>query len=288
MNGKKNSGSNQHLHQGHRAAHRQPTPMFALDPATAIRKRKLEYLRHHHPQIRTFLPASESVDRDGFLRKFDSLGVLLDRSEPGANDRVVILYSDTSAYPEPETILASNSSYFDDADEPKRPPGVLLSVEDATKNCNNLHVVLVGQYESFHVHKFMRVSEEPDPKFRSKSRFKADPYLRMKTNGGRSVTIPTVNDFRANWRALGSYLGSLEAALAKLEPVTRAVASGNPHNAVVVMVCNFGRSELLANLVCHARPKGLGKALGSVLVFATLGPCPGRPRGSARTRPSGP
>ena len=55
-----------------------------------------------------------------------------------------------------------------------RQRGQQLSVEDATKNCDQLHVVLaqpegnkrkqclavMGQYESFHVQKFMRLPAE--------------------------------------------------------------------------------------------------------------------------------
>ncbi len=237
-----------------------------------IRERKLEYLKRRRRETGIFVSALEYVDRDNFLQTFESLGVPFDPTEPRDNDRVMILYSSPSSYPDPESILNSNSTYFEtndgivDPEHPNRSVDVILSVKEATKNCNNLHVILadhdrehqcmaiVGQYESFHVHKFMRASMDPDPKHNSKDRFEIDPShpLRpvnrnMKTNGGRSMLIPKDEHIRTNWSLLGSYLNGLEGVLQQLEPLAKDVAGHNTRNTVVIMVCNFGQSELLMN-----------------------------------------
>lgn len=249
----------------------QPTAAPSLRSREAlIRERKLNHLKNHRRSTGIFLSALEYVDRDEFIQTFESLGVPFDPSEPRDNDRVMILYGDPSAYPDRESILQSNSTYFEndsgisDPVHPHRSVDVILSVEDATKNCNNLHVVLtdhdrphqcvalLGQYESFHVHKFMRASKSPDPN--KKSRFEMDPShpLRpvnrgMKTDGGRSMQIPTDEDFRSNWRSLSGYLQNVEDILIQLKPVASAIAGHNGRNTVVIMVCNFGQSELLMN-----------------------------------------
>jgi SAM-dependent methyltransferase len=60
------------------------------------------------------------------------------------------------------------------------------------------------------------------------------------------------------------YLTQLPQTLAKLKPVAKSVARDN---TIVVLVCNFGQSELLVNFICNARAKGFD--LSQVLVFTT-------------------
>ena len=190
----------------------------------------------------------------------------------------MIAYSDTSAFPDFDDAIvksnyggdANNNNNNNNEDNKKnKSTGVIMSVDDATKNCNNLHVVLtnqdrnkqcialVGQYESFHVQKFMRASPEPDPAAGhtySVNKFKIDPSypLRlvnrgMKTDGGKSIHTPTIKHAQTNWKNLVPYLQSLDDVLTKLKPIAESVAKNNDHNTVIVLVCNFGQSELLMN-----------------------------------------
>jgi len=197
------------------------------------------------------------VNRDAFASTYD-LGVPLDESGKG-NDRVLLLYSDLTAFPE-----------FDG----KGP----LSVEQATSNCHNMHLILtaprknqclaiMGQYESYHVHKYMRISSEtgkidPEAPLTYQSRGKQQ-------NGRTSAKIPTEEATKSHWESLVSYLQSMEKALEDLKPILEKVASHNDNNAVIVMVCNFGQSELLLNFICNARAKGFGDVLKNVFLFAT-------------------
>ena len=61
------------------------------------------------------------------------------------------------------------------------------------------------------------------------------------------------------------YLQKLESTTERLKPIAAKVAGEG--NTVVVMVCNFGQSELLFNFVCSARARGLD--LSPILLFAT-------------------
>ncbi|KAG7367535.1 nucleotide-diphospho-sugar transferase [Nitzschia inconspicua] len=208
------------------------------------------------------------VNRDEFASTFD-MGVPLDPSTPG-NDHVVIFYSHDEAVPSRSTKTQTNES----------------GVEFATQNCENLNIILthasrkrqcvafMGQYESFHIQKFMRLPPEDSDDSDKTDKLDMRYPLRLvsrgaQTNGRKSQKVPTIDQTRDHWQALVSYLGSLDTVLDQLRPVAQEVASNNDNNAVIVMVCNFGQSELLLNFVCNAHHKGLSDVLSNVLVFAT-------------------
>lgn len=185
------------------------------------------------------------VDRDEFASTFD-MGVPLDRSTSG-NDNVVIFYSHDQAIPSSST----NTS----------------NVLQATKNCENLHVILthasrkrqcvalMGQYESFHIQKFMRLPPEESDDSAKTDKLDMKYPLRLvnrgaQSSGRKSQKVPTAEQTREHWRSISSYFSSLDGALEQLEPIAQQVASNNENNAVIVMVCNFGQSELLLNCTC--------------------------------------
>jgi Nucleotide-diphospho-sugar transferase len=83
-----------------------------------------------------------------------------------------------------------------------------------------------------------------------------------------STKPPTKEQTLLYWNTiLIHYLTNLQPMLAKLEPIAQLVASNNGDNTVIVMVCNYGQSELLLNFVCNARAKQLDTS--SILLFAT-------------------
>ena len=182
-----------------------------------------------------FASGLQFVDRDDFASAFDT-GVPLDETTK-ENDQVLVLYSDPKAFP-------------------KESSGV-LSVEEATANCLEMHVVLthtrqqqciaiMGQYESYHIQKYMRLTGERGDKIDKNLPLK---YVGrgLQQNGRPSSKIPTIDAQKENWNTLISYLQSLDKALEDLEPLLETVASHNDNNAIIVMVCNFGQSELLLN-----------------------------------------
>jgi hypothetical protein len=56
----------------------------------------------------------------------------------------------------------------------------------------------------------------------------------------------------------------MEAIKAELEPILKEIAI---QKTIIVMVCNFGQSELLMNFVCSAKARNLD--IRNILVFTT-------------------
>jgi hypothetical protein len=204
------------------------------------------------------------ISRDRFLKRFD-LGVPLDRTTPG-NEEALIMYHHQQSLP--------NLSKVDAARDGPMP---LLSVEDATANCDTLKIILtepnkprqclaiVGQWESYHIHKYMRLP--PD-----NIRTGVDRTLPLRNvarthsaNKGKSQIIPKpFNVETYDQKVLVPYLSNLKATLAKLKPIAAKVARDK---TIVVLVCNLGQSELLMNFICSSKARGFD--LSNVLVFAT-------------------
>lgn len=197
--------------------------------------------------------------RDDFTTQFD-LGVPLDPTTE-RNSHVLMVYNTDSALP--HAIGKRQTSL------------PLLSVADATENCDYLHILLtdhstkrrqctafLGQMESFHIQKWMRLPL---------TKGKLDPALPLRpvnrgaqSNGRLSVTI-SANLTKAYWQTiLADYLLNYDAVLEELRPIAAKVAR---KNTIVVLTCNFGQSELLLNFICNARAHHLD--LSHVLVYVT-------------------
>lgn len=214
--------------------------------------------------VAQFATGLSQVDRTQFSQRFD-VGVPMDPPN-GENNKVLILYNGKDALPD-STFLQEQIK--GNGDIPN------LGIEDATKNCDVLDLVLVqsktkkqcfalmGQYQSFHIQKFMRLPTKDGEKLRS------DVPLRLVNRGAQasgrlSARPPRKDQTLEYWKTLKTYLDTLPSVLEELEPIAKSVAR---QNTVVVMVCNHGQSELLMNFVCSSRARGLD--LSPVLVFAT-------------------
>jgi hypothetical protein len=82
---------------------------------------------------------------------------------------------------------------------------------------------------------------------------------------GRYQPLPIPRQTQNHWAVLREYLNTVEATLERLRPIAKQVAGDG--NAIVVLVCNQGHSELLLNFACASRNRGLD--VSKVLVFAT-------------------
>jgi len=200
------------------------------------------------------------VNRDLFAKKFD-IGVPLDATSPG-NEDVLILYNHDSALPD----------QFDKHSSGNNIP--ILNPKTATKHCNTLNIVLtqpnrpkqclaiMGQWESYHVHRFARFPPKMDGPVDEKN---ALQYVsRVPGEDGKTIERSKSYETKAWDKMLVEYLSNLDAALQQLKPIAENVAK---NNTIVVMVCNLGQSELLVNFACAAQSRGLD--LSQVLVFAT-------------------
>ena len=124
-------------------------------------------------------------------------------------------------------------------------------------------LALVGQWESYHVQKFMRLPQDGVKGAVSL----ANPLRhvsRLHMDSGLAQRIPTPPKVKEYNHQLVKYLSNLDTVLEELKPIAQQVAR---NNTIIAMVCNHGQSELLMNFVCSSRARGLD--LSQVLVFAT-------------------
>ena len=230
------------------------------------------------------------VNRDEFAALFDT-GVPLDASTKG-NSEVLILYQHLDSIPSSPTLSYQATAAKSLHDEIP----FIESVHDATVNCDNLHIILtdysrpkqciaiMGQYESFHIQKFMRLPPDKDQNDNDEraetgggSGGKLDSSLPLRlvnrgaqSSGRKSSKVPTKDMTVEYWNTiLLHYLSNLNTTLEQeLSPIAKSVASYSyDSNTIIVMVCNYGQSELLLNFICNANSKHLD--LSNVLLFAT-------------------
>jgi hypothetical protein len=205
-----------------------------------------------------FLVDYGTIPRDDFLETFE-IGVPLDDTKDG--QEVMIFYTGGQTLPN----KSKDGKYLS------------LSAEEATQNCLTMKVVLQGKYnkdskqclaivpqwESYHVHKFMRLSRN------GKSPLDAKLPLRYVSRShntkGEYASSPNAAQTKASHDVLVEYLQNLEGTLGKLKPIAKSVAGKG--KTIVVLVCNLGQAELFHNFVCGARAKGLD--LSKLLMFAT-------------------
>lgn len=193
------------------------------------------------------------------------------------------------------TIKERSSSSSSSSDAETSPIRVSYdSAAEATSNCHSMKVVLiepntrhecvaiVPQWESFHVQHFLRIKPENmttsrrDRKRVQIPHFQEDYPLRIVSrldtlSGKSNPRIPLTFQIKKYWEMLLDYLTKLSATLERLKPLADMVvtSANNYHHSrtVVVMVCNFGQSELFVNFVCSARARNID--LSNILLFAT-------------------
>eukprot|EP00980_Cylindrotheca_fusiformis_P015152 scaffold4183_cov137-Cylindrotheca_fusiformis.AAC.15 len=207
------------------------------------------------------------LGRDRFAAKFE-MGVPLDQSVQG-NNEILILYNHDDALP--------SNPYDAHAAKFSRQVPLFDSVDEATENCDNLHVILtdhsrrsqclaiMGQYESYHIQKWMRLPEQGVGRGLNRAYPLRLVSRGTQENGRVASKLPTPKTTMQHFETLNNYIHSLPEILEQLRPMLRKIK--NNSNAVIVMVCNFGQSELLMNFVCNSRAKGLDTS--NVIVFCT-------------------
>lgn len=240
--------------------------------------------------VRDFMVGLSVVDRDAFAAAFN-LGVPLDESGV-QNQEVMILYQSRAALP--------NDAFAATEAVSQTAIPAISSVDEAVANCDYLNLILtdhtpkerrqctalMGQYEAFHIQKYMRLPVEkptvadesdidPISSITSGNAYskKMDHTLPLRfvnrgaqSNGRKSTNPPSQEQTMAYWNVLQKYLGNFERMLEELKLILERVADRET-NTVIVLVCNFGQSELLLNFVCAAKTRGLD--LSHILVFAT-------------------
>lgn len=216
-------------------------------------------------------PFPELVDRfavgwayttqDNFTKTYD-LGVPIDIPKQPGDEGVLILYNT------PDSVPRRAKQGVDLTNAP-------ITAREATENCDQMNVVfsyhegrkkqclaIVPQYEAYHIQKWMRVPEQGPGASHHPLRMVPRGYG---MNGVAAFKPPKHEKHtKKHWKMLETYLDSIEDILGELRPVVQKIAV---NNAIVVMVANFGQSQLLLNFACGCRARGLD--ISSVLVFAT-------------------
>lgn len=204
-----------------------------------------------------FLHGVSKIERDDFFGTYD-YGSPNDGSAPA-----LLLYHG-------ESTLPANPTKAKQA----QISAVPMSAEEATKNCDFMHVVtvpkkrermctaVVQNFENWHVQKWMRQGPHGGP-------LEVSQPLRsvnrgMMSKGSRAFKVPEKAKIEQHWQMLTKYLGNFEEVSAQLKSIAEKVAV---KNTIIVLTCNFGQSELLMNFVCNAKAKGLD--VSNVLVFPT-------------------
>eukprot|EP00977_Amphora_coffeiformis_P019873 scaffold7553_cov155-Amphora_coffeaeformis.AAC.1 len=224
------------------------------------------------------------VNRDDFARYFQ-LGVPLDEST-AHNSEVLLLYQQQQQQEQSVddanrggNVIAENP-FLSTAAVSNVPPPLVESVDQAVGHCDYLNLIfshhkggrnqcwaIMGQYEAFHVQKYMRVP--PDGKG---GKLDSQQPLKLvdrgyQASGRKSLKVPTTEQTQEYWIILQKYLATVHDIVhEKLHPLAAAAATAD--NTVIVMVCNAGQSELLLNFLCAASHRNIDD-LRHVLIFAT-------------------
>ena len=206
------------------------------------------------------------------LDEFFDFGNPIKKGQKGTEDALVLYHSKNAI---PKDASVAHSVTFDDGN------GIpLLDIPTATENCDAMNVVftanpgntrqctaLIGNYESYHIQRWMRVDTvkstpiDPELPLQLVSRGYA---ARGKANFFAPPSDSKFSPVKRHWEQLKTFLQNVDDVLAELKPILQQVAR---NNAVVVMTVNMGQSSLLMNFACSARSRGFD--LGNVLVFPT-------------------
>lgn len=218
-------------------------------------------------EMHRFALGAARTSRSDFLQSFD-FGYPAPEEKLNTKE-VLILYNDQGSVPTEDATAAQVRNFVNGVFMPP-----LLSVEEATENCEVLRVLtieeekpqclaLVGQRpHAFHVQNWARAGKSGTSK-QLPLRITGRTYVNSR--GIYAKKPPSRHHQTAAIRKLQRYLDSIGQISMELQPILRTVTS--PDKAVIVMTCNYADADLLINFVCHA--KGHGIDLSHLLFFPT-------------------
>lgn len=216
-----------------------------------------------------------TIPRDNFNELLE-IGVPLDETKD--NEEVFVLYTDPKTLPKGK------------GDKKMDGPKVGLDAKKALENCYSVKVILqeraakkrqciavVPQWESYHIHKFLRVPKEEGKAADLKYPLR---YVgRTWDEKGKVSGIPKYeSQIKPSFHAFVDYVQQLDTSLEELKPLVKEAVDKHKladetsevmkkSKVMVVMVCNKGQAHLFHNFVCNARAKGLD--LSRIIMFAT-------------------
>ena len=226
-----------------------------------------------------------TVPRDDFNELLE-IGVPMDDvSDKDGMNEVLVLYTDERTLP------------FRKKQDKKKDFGRKEGIDATTalENCHTVRVILqepakgngkrqciaiVSQWESWHIHKFMRMPKKYDG-VQVDVKYPLRYVSRSMQDSGKDNKFPELHkDTIPSYAGLIEYLTNLDRILNELKPILSDALKQSNHGetsttsevmkkskSMVVMVCNKGQAHLFHNFVCNARSKGLD--LSRIIMFAT-------------------
>lgn len=202
-----------------------------------------------------------TVPRDDFNKHLE-IGVPFDDTRQGAEDALV-LYTHENTLPKKGKLIKAKAKH-------------------ALENCGTVKVILVEpakrkgqqciailpQWESYYVHKFMRL-----PKRTGGIDMKKPLRYVSRTHNekGNSAGVPEVHRHtEPAYERMIEYLSNLPSIIEDLKVKVTSMLenSTNPKSrTIIVQMCNYGQVELFHNFICSAKARGLDYS--HVFMFAT-------------------
>ena len=151
----------------------------------------------------------------------------------------------------------------------------LYTTTEALENCDAMNVIyqspklnsgqcfsIVGNYESYHVQKWMRMSNNNSA---SGSAHDLLPVGHATNERGQNdFKAPNKKNAKKHQQLLKRFLDTKDRIRKDLVVILERIAI---QNTIIVMTTNLGQCELLINWFCRAKSKGFD--ISNVIVFAT-------------------
>ena len=213
------------------------------------------------PELQGLAKGVARVSKAAFLERLDT-GHAREHKFSPAHSHVLILYQHKNALPKNRATTTTAGKVPE------------LSFDEATENCQNVHVVstkpfhglhqclaLVGQFESYEVDRYMRITV-------GQALNDSLPLTRVGRgvlpNGVDEYRIPTAKATEQGLAFVQRHAQHYKRNKKELKPILQRIAQ---NNTVVVMVSNYGQSDLLQNFVCRARSQQIDTS--HILVVCT-------------------
>ncbi len=170
--------------------------------------------------------------------------------------------------------LAHSAQYVDSSS------GIpLTDPKTATEHCDSMNVIFTGNpgntrqctaiipnLPSYHIQRWMKVNTTRSSRIETDLPLSLVSRGYVGTRGKSNFYAPPFNGryspVNRHWKMLLTFFKYLDSVLDDLRPILAKIAR---KNAVVVMTCNMGQSQLLMNFACSALRRGFD--LGNILVF---------------------
>lgn len=211
-----------------------------------------------------FLSGAVAVNRKNLFDTFDFGVPISDNAESQSS---LILYDSRRSLPRGHSDAAISNGEIPEMD-----------AQDATANCDAMNVLFVktppglrqcvalvgGQYQGYHVQKWMRVAGEGAQGKVMTSEPLHQVSIMVSSKGYDELTMPKEWHLKLHREIMLTYLDHLEEMQKQLKETLQKIAIDN---TVIVLTVNKGQSELLMNWVCSSRSRGFD--LKNALVFPT-------------------